>query len=203
MSPRYTTEELIQILAEERRACMNGERLALAASPTGFSPFLDKFVQADGIQRFTAYQNFQATIHAYQQEYQVSGIVWQQITLAGKELCFPKVHDQLVGLPDDRVVLQAAKAAVVAFWADVTTGMDIYQSLNYGRDYRLVTPLMVEQLMQRAEWALLQHYGSDRQLEIVLQLGWGKPEEASYPRGLPNSGSDYLHAVNPGHCPIG
>lgn len=40
-------------------------------------------------------------------------------------------------------------------------------------------------------------------LEMILQLGWGKPEEAYYKRGRPGSGSEYIHAVNPGNRPIG
>lgn len=45
----YSTEELINILASERRACMNGERLNLAASASG-NPLLDKFLKPEGIQ---------------------------------------------------------------------------------------------------------------------------------------------------------
>jgi len=38
-------------------------------------------------------------------------------------------------------------------------------------------------------------------LEMLLQLGWGKLEEAAYRRGWPVSGSEYVHAVKPGKLP--
>jgi hypothetical protein len=40
-------------------------------------------------------------------------------------------------------------------------------------------------------------------LEIILQLGWGQPQEAAYKRGRPLAGSEFIHAVNPGCYPIG
>jgi hypothetical protein len=55
----------------------------------------------------------------------------------------------------------------------------------------------------RTEWANLFQHGNSTFLEVILQLGWGKPEEASYKQGWPTSGSEYIHAVNPGKRPIG
>jgi len=40
-------------------------------------------------------------------------------------------------------------------------------------------------------------------LELILQLGWGQPQEATYKRGRPLAGSEFIHAVNPGCYPIG
>lgn len=203
MSRVYSTEDLIKILAEERRACMNGQRLNLAASPSGISPLIDMFLATDGIQKFTAYSDFRATVHQYQREHQVSGIVWQTITVGSKTLRYPKVDDQLIGLPSDLVVLQTAKQSVVDFWYDVTAAMDWYLSMNGGKLHQRVMIAHVDRIAQRTEWASLQQQGSAQHLEIILQLGWGKPEEATYRRGFPESGSEYVHAVMRGNHPIG
>lgn len=202
MSSSYTTEDLINILAEERRACMSGQRLNLAVSPSG-SPFLDKFLRSEGIQKFTAYSDFRAAIHWYQQEHLVSGIIWQTLVVKGLQIQFPKVDEQLVALTEDLELLRSAKPHVFDFWQQVTTGMDLYLSLNAGKLHQLVAPVHVERIMQRAEWASLSKHGNDDKLELILQLGWGKPEEATYRRGFPESGSEYVHAVYPGNVPIG
>lgn len=202
MSMVYRTEELIQILADERQACIRGKRLSLHASPTGFNPLLDKFLRPEGIQKFTAYNDFRATIHNYQRKHQVSGIVWQQIQIRGEALRFPKVDDQLIAIPSDIEILRNAKGAIVHFWHNVTTGLDLYLSVNHGKDHRKITPADVNWICQKTEWANLWKHENSNFLEIILQLGWGKPEEAVYKRGFPDSGSEYIHAVNPGMRPI-
>ncbi len=197
----YSTEELIKILADERRACMNGERLNLAASASG-NPLIDRFLKPDGIQKFSAYRDFKAAVHRYQQQHQVSGIVWRQLTIKGMTLGYPAVDEQLVALSSDLEILKEAKAAILAFWWRVTSDMDLYLSINAGKDYRQIMPNDVRAIAYRTEWANLSVYGNSNFLEIILQLGWGKPEEASYKRGWPTSGSEYIHAVNPGKYPI-
>jgi hypothetical protein len=197
----HTTEELLKILADERRACMNGERLNLAVSPSG-SPFLDKFLQPEGLQRFTAYSNFRAAIHQYQRDHQVSGIVWQTLSVNDHHLRFPKVDEQLIALDTDLELLQAAKNDLFEFWWIVTVNMDFYLSLNAGKSYQRITRSDIEWIMQRTEWASFTQQGKDQTLELILQLGWGKPDEASYRRGFPDSGSEYIHAVPPGNVPL-
>lgn len=201
MSEVYSTEELIKILADERRACINGERLNLAASASG-SPLLDRFLKPDGIQKFSAYRDFKAAVHRYQQQHQVSGIVWRQLTMNGKTLRYPAIDDQLVALSSDLEILKAAKASLLAFWYSVTQDMDLYLSINSGKDYRRTWLDEIGAIAKRTEWASLSVHGNSTFLEIILQLGWGKPEEASYKRGWPLSGSEYIHAVNPGKRPI-
>lgn len=202
MSGRYSTEDLIQILADERQACMNGQRLNLAVNLSG-SPFLDKFLRPEGLQKFAAYNDFRASVHAYQREHGVSGIVWQVQIIRDRQIRFPKVDDQLIALPDDLALLKAAKGAVFQFWQEVTQDLELYLSLNAGKIHEAIAPLQVERIMQRSEWATLSHQGSHQNLEVILQLGWGKPEAAAYRRGFPESGSEYIHAVFPGHRPIG
>jgi hypothetical protein len=201
MSKVYSTEELIKILADERRACMNGERLNLAASASG-NPLIDQFLKPDGIQKFSAYRDFKAAVHRYQRQHQVSGIVWRQLTIKGQTLRYPAVDEHLVALSSDMEILKKAKPSILAFWGQITQGMDLYLSINSGKDYRRIMPNDVGAIAYRTEWASLSQHGNSDFLEIILQLGWGKPEEASYKRGWPTSGSEYIHAVNPGKRPI-
>jgi hypothetical protein len=202
MSKVYTTEELIQILRSERQACLKGERLKLEVTVSG-NPLIDQFIKSDGLQKFTAYEDFKAAIHDYQKEYQVSGIVWRKVTIKSKTLRYPEVDTQLIALPYDLEILKNAKYSLLNFWAEVTDGMDLYLSFNNSKQYQNILSSDVERIAQRTEWASLCVFENSNFLEIILQLGWGKPEEASYKRGRPHSGSEYIHAVNPGNRPIG
>jgi hypothetical protein len=197
----YSTEELINILASERRACMNGERLNLAASASG-NPLLDKFLKPEGIQKFSAYRDFKAAVHRYQRQHQVSGIIWRELSISGKSLRYPAIDEQLAALNSDLAILQDYRDAILGFWSNVTTDMDLYLSINNGKDYRQILAQEVSQTAASTEWANLSVHGNSIFLEIILQLGWGKPEEAYYKRGLPTSGSEYIHAVNAGQYPI-
>ncbi|HAA28025.1 MAG TPA: hypothetical protein DCE56_10635 [Cyanobacteria bacterium UBA8553] len=201
MSKVYSTEELIKILSDERRACMNGQRLNLTTSVSG-NPLIDQFLKPDGFQKFSAYRDFKASVHRYQRQHQVSGIIWRQMMLKGKTLRYPVVDEQLVAIPSDLEILKAAKASILNFWWQVTLEMDLYLSINTGKDYRQIQPNDVGAIAYRTEWASLSQHRNSTFLEIILQLGWGKPEEASYKRGWPTSGSEYIHAVNPGKHPI-
>lgn len=197
----YTTQELIQILANERRACLQGQRLNLAVKASG-NFVIDKYLKIEGLQKFTAYQDFKAAVHRYQRENNVSGIVWRQLTVKGKTLSYPEVDAQLIAVQSDIELLKNFKAHIIAFWDEITIGMDIYLSLNHGKDYRQIIPVDVKRIIYRAEWASLWKSENSNFLEIILQLGWGQPQEAAYRRGWPDSGSEYIHAVNPGNRPI-
>ncbi len=202
MSQVYSTAELLVILANERKACMNGQRLSLAASPTGFSPVLDQFLCTDGIQKFTAYNDFRATIHQYQRDHRVSGLVWQTLQVNGQTLTYPKVHEDLIALPNDLAVIGAAKPEIFTFWRTTTTGLDFYLSLTGGKVHQPISASDVERIAHRTAWMTLCAQGQGVTLELILQLGWGKPEESTYRRGFPDSGSEYVHAVYPGRQPI-
>ncbi len=201
MSKDYTTQELIQILAIERRACLQGQRLNLGVKASG-NPLIDKYVKSDGVQKFTAYQNFKTVVHRYQSEHGVSGIVWRQIAVLGKTLRIPEVDADLIALPSDLETLKAAKASILAFWQEVTDGMELYLSVNNGKDYRLIMPADVDRIAHITEWTSLCKWENTNFLQIILQLGWGQPAEANYKRGCLASGSEYIHAVNPGKRPI-
>ncbi|MEH2315967.1 hypothetical protein [Nostoc sp.] len=202
MSKVYTTQELIQILAAERQACLNGKRLKLEITVSG-NPLIDQFLRTDGLQQFTAYQDFKTAIHDYQRENQVSGIIWREVTVKGKNLNYPQVNTELIALISDLEILKAAKNSIVEFWYEVSMGMDLYLSFNNSKQYQQIVTSDVERIVQRTEWASLCKWENSSFLEMILQLGWGKPEEAYYKRGRPRSGSEYIHAVNPGNRPIG
>ncbi len=202
MSKVYTTEELIEILAAERQACLKGDRLKLEITVSG-NPVIDQFIRTDGLQKFTAYQDFKAAIHDYQRENLISGIVWREVTAKGKTLRYPEVDNQLIALSSDLDILKAAKNSILEFWNEVAVGMDLYLSVNHGKQYRQIIKADVDRIAQRTEWASLCCFEKSNFLEIVLQMGWGKPEEACYKRGFPASGSEFIHAVIPGNRPIG
>lgn len=188
-------------MAAERRACLQGQRLNLRVKASG-NPLIDKYLRTDGVQKFTAYQDFKAVVHRYQREQGVSGIVWRQTAFKGKTLRYPEVDAQLIALPSDLKTLKAVKASILAFWQEVTAGMELYLSVNNGKDYRLIMPADVDRIAKRTEWASLCKWENTNFLEIILQLGWGQPAEAAYKRGWQASGSEYIHAVNPGKRPI-
>jgi len=203
ISKIYTTEELIKILEEERHACLRGKRLNLSTiAPTG-NQVIDYFMKkSEGVQKFVAYQDFQAAIHEYQREYQVSGIIWHEMTLNGETLRFPMVDDNLIALPDDLTIMKKWKISILDFWHKITEKMDLYLSLNQAKIYQPVTQEEVDAIAQRTEWANLLKWEREDFLEILLQLGWGQPQEAPYKQGWPSSGSEYIHAVKPGKKPI-
>ncbi|MCC5643836.1 hypothetical protein LC607_12940 [Nostoc sp. CHAB 5824] len=202
MSKVYTTQELIQILAAERQACLKGKRLKLEIPVSG-NPVIDQFLMTDGLQQFTAYQDFKTAIHDYQRENQVSGIIWREVTVKGKNLNYPEVDSELIALTSDLEILKTAKNSIVEFWYEVSMGMDLYLSFNNNKQYQQIVTSDIERIVQRTEWASLCKWENSSFLEMILQLGWGKPEEACYKRGRPRSGSEYIHAVNPGNRPIG
>jgi hypothetical protein len=202
MSKVYTTEELIQILAAERQACLKGKRLKLEVTVSG-NPLIDQFIRTDGLQNFTAYQDFKAAIHDYQREHRVSGIIWHEVKVKGKTVRYPQIDSELIALNNDLDILKSAKNSLIEFWDEVTSEMDLYLSFNNSKQYQQIHKIDVERISQRTEWASLCKWENSNFLEIILQLGWGQPEEAYYKRGRPHSGSEYIHAVNPGNRPIG
>ncbi|MDD1420787.1 hypothetical protein MEO40_16940 [Dolichospermum sp. ST_sed1] len=202
MTNIYNTQELIQILATERQACLKGDRLKLDIT-VAINPVIDPFVRTDGFQKFTAYQDFKASIHEYQRENQVSGIIWKDMTIKGKNLHYPEIDAELIALESDLKILKSTKDTILEFWYLVTAEMDLYLSFSNGKQHQQVIKVDVERITQRTEWATLLKWENPNFLEIILQLGWGQPQEAAYKRGRPLAGSEFIHAVKPGCHPIG
>lgn len=202
MNKVYNTQELIEILVVEKQACLKGERLKLDVAVSG-NPVIDQLITTEGLQKFTAYQDFKASIHEYQRQNRVSGIVWKDLIVKGKTLTYPEVDSHLIALESDLEILKAAKDSMLEFWQEVTADMDLYLSLSNGTKYETINILDVERIAQRTEWSGFLKWENQNFLELILQMGWGKPEEAAYKRGRPQSGSEFIHAVNPGNYPIG
>ncbi|WP_353931580.1 hypothetical protein WJM97_03050 [Okeanomitos corallinicola TIOX110] len=202
MNKVYNTQELIEIVAAERQACLKGKRLKLDVAVSG-NPVIDQLITTEGLQKFTAYQDFKASIHEYQRQNQVSGIVWKDLTVKGKTLNYPEVDSHLIALDQDLEILTAAKQSMLEFWDGITAEMDLYLSVSNGRLHEKINTLDVERIAHRTEWASFLKWENSNFLELILQMGWGKPEEAAYKRGRPHSGSEFIHAVNPGNYPIG
>lgn len=202
MTEVYSTEQLVQILAAEQRSCMNGQRLTLSARVSGVNPIIDQFINAEGIQKFTAYLDFRAAVHRYQREHQVSGIIWREITIRGRTLLYPQVDEQLIALDRDRDTLKAAKTDVLAFWLEQSAGMDLYLAIDQGREYQALTPAKVQGLACKTEWATLTKREQGNFFQLVLRLGWGEPGQSLYQRGWPEAGSELIYAVYPGDAPI-
>ena len=198
-----TTTELLEILQVEQKACMRGDRLSLSPASCGVSPFIDKFVESTGLQGFSAYNNFRRTIHEYQKANNISGIVWENITLWGRSMRFPTIHEQLASLDSDLVLLSQMKSPVTVFWQQAIAGLDLFLGLQGGKVFQRATLDDVARIYYRSQWAKLCHQGQDRTLEIILELGWGKPEDAGDRQGFPASGSDRIHAVLRGNHPLG
>jgi hypothetical protein len=199
----YRTQDLIQILANERSACVNGQRLDLAAQPSGINPLLDRFIEPTGIQKFTAYENFRATIHAYQREHHVSGLIWPEITIGNATVKSPQIDDQLISVTNDLRVLRAARPRMLGFWYRATEALALFLRVPGVTGFESIDRADIKPIQDRSEWAVLSAHGHGENRELILQLGWGKPEDAKYPRGFPESGSEFIHAVLPGRLPIG
>jgi hypothetical protein len=198
----YTTEELLTILAQERQACLRGERLDIKAARTGH-PVYDRFFSSEGIQKYAAFDGFRASIHAYQREHDVSGLIWQVLELGDRPIQFPEVHPDLVALDADLVLLRQWRDPILEFWSEGTDGLTLYQSLHKGKTFVPISSLDVARLGLRSEWASLRKSERGEFLEVVLQLSWGRPEQAGTWRHWPQSGSEFIHAVRPGQQPIG
>jgi hypothetical protein len=200
MEQQYGTQELIEILAAERQACLRGERLSLSAGSG--HPVIDGFLQTDGSQSYSAFQDFKAAVHQYQIKHQVSGLQWQTVSFKGESLTYPVIHPQLWAIDRDFTCLGDARDRVVSFWRYVSSGLIPYQSVSRGRDFLLVDGDAIEAIQGRSDWATLAIWQREDFLEVVLQLGWGQPTEVADWRNGPDSGCDYIHGVRPGQRPV-
>ncbi|MBP0001539.1 MAG: hypothetical protein J7641_21540 [Cyanobacteria bacterium SID2] len=116
---------------------------------------------------------------------------------------YPQVHDRLIALDRDLDILRQSKSEILAFWDSATVSMDLYLSVDRGKDYVSVSHQDVRPIDRRTEWANIWKWENGNFLEVVLQLGWGQPHEAAYRRGSLTSGSEYVHGVRSGCRPIG
>jgi hypothetical protein len=192
----YTTEQLIEILDRELRENWHGKRILLSSAERINDPVVAKALNLERVSKVFAYQDFRRQVHQYQQQYQVSGIVWRTSTFKDKTIRYPEVHNQLIPVRGDKEILIEAKESVVAFWQEVTEGMNFWlvsppgsqsskdRHQKIGREY-------MERLVQQAEWAEI----DAARTEIYLGLCWGDPLEYRYQWAKPKSGCDRIIAA--------
>lgn len=177
----YTTDELIKFLELELRATWGGQRLIFNASEKLDNPVVAKAIDLNKTSKVFVFRDFRQQIHQYQQDYQVSGIVWRSVSFQDKNLKFPEVHNQLIPIEGDKEILMKAKSSVIDFWREVTQGMKYYLA---GDRTSPVTESLLEQLYREGEWAELDA-GTE---EVYLGLCWGNPQEYIYQWAKPESG---------------
>lgn len=184
----YSTQELIEFLEQELRATSQGKRVIFSASEKIDNPVISKAIDIEKAGRVFIYRDFRREIHQYQQDNQVSGIVWREIKFNDKSLRFPELHNQLIEIEGDKEILLASKKSVLDFWQEVTTEMKFYLSENR------LNPLSkksLELLYQQTEWAEID-VGKE---EIYLGLCWGNPTQYIYKWAKPDSGCHRIIAT--------
>lgn len=192
----YTTEQLIEILDRELRENWQGKRIVLSSAERINDPVVAKALNLEKISKVFAYQDFRRQVHQYQQQYQVSGIVWRTSTFQNKTIRYPEVHNQLIPVEGDKEILIEAKESIVAFWREVTEGMNFWlvspPGSQFSKDrHQKISHEYMERLVQQAEWAEI----DAARTEIYLGLCWGDPLEYRYQWAKPKSGCDRIIAA--------
>lgn len=207
----YTTQELIEILDRELKANWKGERIVLSSEERINNPVVAKFLNMDRVSKVFAYQDFRRQIHEYQQEHQVSGIIWRNCNFKTKTINYPEVYNQLIPVEGDKEILVSAKDSILAFWYEVTVEMNFWLANAPARDNRLdresiksqklkvpanihqqISGEYADKIVRQAEWAEI-----DASLtEVYLGLCWGDPLEYRYQWAKPRSGCDRIIAAD-------
>ncbi|MEB3225999.1 MAG: hypothetical protein VKJ86_09370 [Synechococcus sp.] len=185
----YSTQELIQILDQELKAALRGDRLLLSSEERVGVPIVTMALDTDQLGKVFACQDFAQQIHQYQRENQVSGIVWREISFGEHRLRLPEIHQQLIAIDEDKTTLRDAKAAVLEFWWQVTEDLHFWHLEKH--NLRPLSSQEVHRLSYQAEWVELD-LGRD---EVYLALCWGNPKECHYHWAYPESGCDRLIAA--------
>ncbi|MBV5259718.1 hypothetical protein FLX56_14970 [Synechococcus moorigangaii CMS01] len=185
----YSTQDLLQILDQELKAALRGDRLLLSPDARIGVPIVTMALDQEQLGRVFACQDFTQQIHQYQRDHKVSGIVWRDITVGDRHLRLPEIHQQLIAIESDKAILQATKQQVLNFWAQITPSLNLWHLANH--DLLPLNPQDFEQICHRAEWAEL----DIGQGEYYLALCWGNPKECHYRWAYPESGCDRLIAA--------
>ncbi len=178
----YTTDELIRFLELELRATWGGQRLIFNTSEKIDNPVVAKAIDLNKTSKVFVFRDFRKQIHQYQQDNNVSGIVWRSVSFQDQTIKFPEVHNQLIPIEGDKDILMEAKQSVIDFWQNVSAGMKYY--LAGDRNSPITETGVLEQLYREGEWAELDA-GKE---EVYLGLCWGNPREYIYQWAKPESG---------------
>ncbi len=184
----YTTQDLIKILDQELQANWKGQRIVLSSANRIGDPVVSKAINMDKVNKVFAYRDFRSQIHQYQQEYQVSGIIWRKSSFQGVTVSFPQVHNQLIPIPGDKEILMKAKLEILSFWRLATKNLNLWLMGDIAQEITLET---LEKIEEKAEWAEIEA----AKTEIYLGLCWGNPQEYQYKWAYPLSGCDRIIAT--------
>ena len=177
----YSTQQLIDILDQELRATWKGERILLSSAQRLDNPVVEKAINLNKVGKVFAYRDFRRQIHEYQQNYQVSGLIWRNCNFRNKSLCYPEIHNQLIPVLGDKERLMEYKETVLHFWQEMTQDMNYWLVVNH---LRPLSADSLASLIQETEWAEI----DATQTELYLGLCWGNPEEYQYLWAKPTSG---------------
>jgi hypothetical protein len=177
----YTTQQLLEILDREMRATCQGKRVLLSSGDRLENPVIAKAIDLTQVGKVFAYQDFRQEIHAYQQEHQVSGLIWRECHFNGDRLQFPEVHRQLTVIEGDKAQLMAAKGKIWDFWQRHTPLLNYWLIAHKNRP---IDRESFADLWSQGEWAEL----DATKTELFLGICWGNPLEYQYQWAKPNSG---------------
>ncbi|MFK8183590.1 MAG: hypothetical protein AB8B99_09455 [Phormidesmis sp.] len=184
----YTTAQLLDILDAEMKAAVRGDRLLRNDDRRLDNPVITKAIGPQKLSQIYAFQDFRDQIHQYQVAEGVSGIVWRECTFKGRSVRFPEIHPQLTAIAEDKLKLSAAKGAVIAFWRECSSDLNLWRASNPPEPIGLEK---VDTLIENAEWADVEATRD----ELYLLLCWGNPKESYYAWAYPDSGCDRIIAT--------
>ncbi len=191
----YTTKELIKILDRELKENWKGKRVVLSSAQRLNDPVVAKALNMDQVNKVFAYRDFRTQIHEYQQNHQVSGIVWRTCTFEQQSITYPEVHNQLVPIRGDKEILVAARQEILDFWYQTTEKMKFWlvnnSTANNKSHHQPISFEYLQKLVKQTEWAEV----DAARTEIYLGLCWGDPQDHQYQWAKPKSGCDRIIAT--------
>ena len=191
----YTTDELIKILDCELKENWKGQRIVLSSAKRINDPVMAKALNMDRVNKVFAYRDFRHQIHEYQQQHQVSGIIWRTCSFKEQTITYPEIHNQLIPIEGDKKILIAARSAILDFWHRVTLEMKFWLVNNHsdrrGNHHQLISRDYLNKLIVQTEWAEI----DAARTEIYLGLCWGNPQDYLYQWAKPKSGCDRIIAT--------
>lgn len=191
----YTTDELIKILDCELKENWKGKRVVLSSAQRINDPVVAKALNMEQVNKVFAYRDFRSQIHEYQQQHDVSGIIWRTCTFNHQSITYPEIHNQLIPVQGDKAILVAARSQILDFWSQVTEKMNFWlvnhRVDHHGNHHQLISPDYLHKLISQTEWAEI----DAARTEIYLGLCWGDPQDYRYQWAKPKSGCDRIIAT--------
>jgi hypothetical protein len=191
----YTTKELLKILDCELKENWKGKRVVLSSAQRINDPVVAKALNMDQVNKVFAYRDFRSQVHEYQQQHQVSGIIWRTCNFNQQSITYPEIHNQLIPIPGDKEILLSARTKILDFWDRVTNNMNLWLvNSNMSQDgshHQQITLSYLQKLIKQTEWAEI----DAARTEIYLGLCWGDPQEYRYQWAKPKSGCDRIIAT--------